>query len=67
MPDDTTPFGVGPGIAAAMEQDGTSPASDEIATRGTRTESQWAEAIGENGTLYRWVRATNTTYRFPAD
>ena len=67
MPENPRPFSVGPGIANAMREDGTNPASDEISTTGGRPESQWAEAMGENGTLYRWVRATNTTYRFEAE
>jgi hypothetical protein len=66
MPEDTSPFIVGPGIANAMEEDSTAPASDEIGTRGGRDESQWTDAMGKNGTLYRYVRATNTVYRFPA-
>ena len=60
MPD----FRVGPGIAAAMQADGTAPASDEIAIMGARPESQWVEAMGENGTIYRWVRVTNTNHRY---
>lgn len=64
MPND---FVVGPGIAQAMANDGTAPASDEIFTHGNRAETQWSESMGQNGTLYRWVKATNTTYRFPPD
>jgi cell wall-associated NlpC family hydrolase len=47
-----------------MDADGTAPASDEIAVMGARTQPQWAEAMGENGTIYRWNRATNTNYRY---
>ena len=53
-------FMVGPGIVAAMK-------SDEIFTHRNRPEPLWSEAMGQNGTIYRWVKATNTTYRFPAD
>src|SRR5437879_2344331 len=48
----TTTFVVGPGLAAAMTEDGTTPASDEIYVHGNRGESQWSEAMGRNGTLY---------------
>ncbi|HZO24549.1 MAG TPA: hypothetical protein VFH48_00980 [Chloroflexota bacterium] len=60
-------FMVGPGIVAAMKSDETTPASDEIFTHRNRPEPLWSEAMGQNGTIYRWVKATNTTYRFPAD
>src|SRR5437868_15515715 len=52
-------FVVGPGLAQAMTEDRTTPASDEVYVHGNRTQSQWSEAMGRNGTLYRWVQATN--------
>ncbi len=58
-------FVVGPGIVAKMQEDGTLSATDEIQIFGGRAEPQWAEAIGANGVLYRWVRETNQVYRFP--
>jgi hypothetical protein len=58
-----TTFVVGPGIAQAMTQDGTTPASDEVYVHGNRPESEWSEAMGRNGKIYRWVPATNRTYR----
>lgn len=61
-----TVFSVGPGIADAMLLDNTTAASDEIPTFGGRPDSQWVDAVGANGTLYRWVRETNTVLRFPA-
>ena len=45
MSDEAITFIVGPGIADAMQQDGTDPASDEIPTMGGRPESQWSEAM----------------------
>src|SRR5207249_1485487 len=57
-------FVVGPGIAQAMTDDGTTPATDEIYIHGNRTETQWSEALGRNGTMYRWVQATNGLYRY---
>lgn len=69
-PADPTPptvvYIVGPGIADAMRVDNTTPASDEIPVFGGRQDSQWADAVASNGTLYRWVRETNTVLRFPA-
>jgi hypothetical protein len=62
-----TTFVVGPGMAQAMTDDSTTPASDEIYVHGNRTDAQWSEAMGRNGTFYRWVRETNQVYRFPAD
>jgi cell wall-associated NlpC family hydrolase len=59
-----TTFVVGPGIARAMTDDATTPASDEIFVHGNRAETQWSEAMGENGKLYRWVKATNTVHRY---
>jgi cell wall-associated NlpC family hydrolase len=61
-----TTFIVGPGIAAAMTQDGTTPASDEIYTYGNQTAAQWSEALGRNGVVYRWVQSTNGLYRTTA-
>jgi hypothetical protein len=62
-----TPFVVGPGIAQAMTQDGTAPASDEVYVYGNRTEALWSQAVAQNGTVYRWLRSTNRVYRFPPD
>ncbi|HZO24550.1 MAG TPA: NlpC/P60 family protein [Chloroflexota bacterium] len=59
-----TSFVVGPGIAQAMADDGTQPASDEIFVHGSRPQPQWSQAMGENGTTYRWLRATNRVYRY---
>ena len=59
-----TTFVVGEGLANAMAEDDTTPASDEIYTRGDRDEPQWSEAVGSNGRIYRWLRATNTTFRY---
>ena len=60
----STSFMVGPGVAQAMADDGTQPASDEIFVHGNRPQPQWSQAMGENGTMYRWVRATNRVYRY---
>ena len=60
-------FVVGPGLVNAMSEDGTGAASDEVYVNGNRAEAQWSEAMGQNGTLYRWVRVTNRIHRFPAD
>jgi hypothetical protein len=59
-----TTFVLGPGLAQAMTDDSTTPASDEIFVHGNRSEAQWSEAMASNGKIYRWVRATNATYRF---
>ena len=55
---------VGPGLAQAMTQDETTPASDELYVNGNRAEAQWSEAMALNGAVYRWVRATNRVHRF---
>jgi len=47
-----------------MQDDGTQPASDEIFVHGNRTEAQWSEALGLDGTLYRWLQATNGVHRY---
>ncbi len=60
-------FIVGPGIGQAMSEDNTNPATDEIYVYGERQDAQWSEAMGENGTLYRWVKAVNQVFRFPPD
>ena len=59
-------FEVGPGIDHAMTEDGTAPTTDEIFRPGNNGEVQWSEAIGANGTVYRWIKATNEVHRFPA-
>ena len=59
-----TVFVVGPGIAQALAEDGTTAGSDEVYVHGNRTDTQWSEAMGLNGTLYRWVQATNVVLRF---
>jgi LysM repeat protein len=58
-------FVVGPGIAQAIAEDGTTAGSDEVYVHGNRADAQWSEAMGANGTLYRWVQATNEVLRFP--
>jgi len=57
-------FSVGPGIAEAMRQDHTTPATDEVFQHGIGPDVQWSEAIGENGVVYRWIKATNQVHRF---
>ncbi len=59
-------YSVGDGVLAAMRQDGTRPASDEVYVHGNRTDAQWSDTMGRNGTLYRWVSATGQVHRFPA-
>jgi murein DD-endopeptidase MepM/ murein hydrolase activator NlpD len=63
---DGADFVVGSGIAQAMNEDGTTAGSDEVYVHGNRTNAQWSEAMGLNGTLYRWVDATNEVLRFPS-
>src|SRR5215813_48420 len=59
-----TTFVVGPGIAQAMTDDATTPASDEIYVHGNRTSTQWSEAIGRNGIIYRWIAVSNGVHRY---
>lgn len=60
----TSSFTVGSGIMQAMTADGTQPASDEIYINGNSPQAEWSEAMGANGTVYRWLRTTNTIYRY---
>jgi len=57
-------FSIGPGIARAMSDDATAPATDEIHVHGGLQQAQWSIAFGDNGREYRWVRATNRVYRY---
>jgi LysM repeat protein len=57
-------FTVGSGITQAMTADGTQPASDEVYINGNSPQAEWSEAMGTNGTVYRWLRTTNTIYRY---
>ena len=57
-------YSVGGGVLAAMRQDGTTPASDEVYVHGNRSDAQWSDTMGRNGTLYRWVSATGQVHRF---
>jgi len=57
-------FTVGAGIVQAMTADGTQPASDEIYINGNSPQAEWSEAMGSNGTVYRWLRTTNTIHRY---
>jgi len=59
-----TTFAVGAGIAQAMTADGTTPASDESYVTGKGPDVQWSQAMGANGTQYRWLKATNRIYRY---
>jgi hypothetical protein len=61
-----TTFVVGTGIAQAMTADGTTPASDEVYSTGNGPDVQWSQAMGGNGTQYRWLKATNTVHRYPS-
>jgi len=60
-----TTFVVGTGIAQAMTADGTTPASDESYITGNGPDVQWSQAMGTNGTQYRWLKATGRVYRYP--
>jgi hypothetical protein len=57
-------YQVGAGVLAAMQQDGTTPASDEVYIHGRRAEAQWSETMGANGFIYRWLPATGIIYRY---
>lgn len=59
-----TDFIVGPGIAERMSTDQVNPASDELPISGRRPDVQWAEAVADDGSIYRWVRLTNTVHRY---
>jgi len=60
-------YTVGPGVLAKMTEDGTTPGSDECYYPVGVKPSQWSETMGKNGTIYRYLFATNETYRFPPD
>src|SRR5829696_5033133 len=57
-------FVVGPVIARAMTADGVKPATDETHVLGSRAAVQWSLALADDGTEYRWVRATDQVYRY---
>lgn len=60
-------YTVGPGVLAKMTEDHTEPGSDECYYPVGVKPSQWSETMAKNGTIYRYLFATNETYRFPAD
>src|SRR4051794_18286849 len=60
-----TTFVVGPGITRLMTADATTPASDELYVTGKGPDVQWSQAMGENGTQYRWLKLTSRVYRYP--
>jgi cell wall-associated NlpC family hydrolase len=57
-------FVVGPGIARAMNDDNTRPATDEVFVHGNSERAQWSIAFGDNGTEYRWLPATGRVHRY---
>lgn len=68
--DDVMPqprYTVGTGVLEAMRQHGDEPGSDECYYPIGAKASQWSETMATSGAIYRYLFATNTTYRFPPD
>lgn len=60
-------YRVGPGVLEAMRQHGDQPGSDECYYPVGAKTSQWSETMALSGAIYRYLFATNQTYRFPPD
>jgi hypothetical protein len=56
---------VGSGLLQLMTEDGTSPAAPSSWLPLGAKPSMIEEAVGENGTVYRWLIPTNQGFRYP--
>lgn len=59
-----TSFVIGPGVQTRMTTDAVNPASDELHIFGAQADSEWSETVADDGSIYRWIRAANTVYRY---
>lgn len=59
-----TTFVIGPGVQERMTADQVNPVSDELHVFGLRVDSQWSETVADDGSIYRWIRDTNTVHRY---
>ena len=57
---------VGPGILTLMAEDGTTPATHSTFLPLGRSPALIEEAVGLNGTVYRWSLPTGRHWRYPA-
>ncbi len=57
-------FAIGPGLAKRLQQYQDEPASDEVYFKNAKGQTQWSEAMGKSGRIYRHLAASNEVHVF---